>query len=132
MITLFRNILLLKQFLARNGCCGLFTKVKKGTGTSFWCTFSTRIFHKNVPYLTLYLWTKFQCHTFFSFSKCHTKYVIKFLFRQLMMWQTIRFIFYHFLKQWPTWRKRGEDGNTEIWISWEQKEFFRWNKNHFS
>ena len=28
--------------------------------------------------------------------------------------------------------KRGEDENTKIWISREQKEFFRWNKKHFS
>ena len=24
--------------------------------------------------------------------------------------------------------KRGEDGNSETWISQEQKELFRWNK----
>ena len=28
--------------------------------------------------------------------------------------------------------KRGEDGNSETWISQEQKELFRWNKKHFS
>ena len=28
--------------------------------------------------------------------------------------------------------KRGEDGKTKIWISWERKELFRWNKKHFS
>ena len=28
--------------------------------------------------------------------------------------------------------KREEDKNTKIWISLEQKELFRWNKNHFS
>ena len=28
--------------------------------------------------------------------------------------------------------KRGEDRNTKIWISPEQKELFRWNKKHFS
>ena len=27
--------------------------------------------------------------------------------------------------------KRGEDGNTKIWISQEQKELFSWNKKHF-
>ena len=27
--------------------------------------------------------------------------------------------------------KRVEDGNTKIWISREQKELFRWNKNNF-
>ena len=34
-------------------------------------------------------------------------------------------------KQWLTGEKRGEDGNTKIWISQEWKELFRENK-HFS
>ena len=62
MIILFQNILFLKEFLACNGCFGLFSKIKKGSGASFWCTFSAWFFHKNVPYLILYQWTKFQCH----------------------------------------------------------------------
>ena len=65
MIILFRNILLLKKFLACNGCFGLFTKIIKRSGTSFCCTFSAWFFYKNVLYLILHLWTKFQCHTFF-------------------------------------------------------------------
>ena len=65
LIILFQNILFLKEFLACNGCFGLFTKIKKGSGTSFWCTFSAWLFHKNVPYLILYQWTKFQFHIFF-------------------------------------------------------------------
>ena len=36
------------------------------------------------------------------------------------------------LKQRLTGRKRGEDGNTKIWISREQKELFRWNNKYFS
>ena len=36
------------------------------------------------------------------------------------------------LKEWLTGRKRGEDGNTKIWISLEQKELFRWNKKYLS
>ena len=36
------------------------------------------------------------------------------------------------LKQWLTGRKRGEDGNTKIWLSRVRKELFRWNKKHFS
>ena len=62
MIILFQNILFLKEFLACNGCFGLFSKITKGSGASFWCTFSAWFFHKNVPYLILYQWTKFQCH----------------------------------------------------------------------
>ena len=37
----------------------------KRSGASFWCKFYARFFLKNVPYLTLYQWTKFQCHTLF-------------------------------------------------------------------
>ena len=50
---------------------------------------------------------------FFSFLRYQTKCVIKFLFKQLMMSQTLRFIFHQPLKQWLTGRKRGEDGNTK-------------------
>ena len=63
MIILF--ILFLKEFLARNGFFRLFTKVKKESGNSLWSTFSAWFSNKNVPYLILYQWTKFQCHTFF-------------------------------------------------------------------
>ena len=65
MIILFQNTFLLKEFLACNGCFGLFTKIKKGSGASFLWTFSAWFFYKNVPYLILYQWTKFQCHTLF-------------------------------------------------------------------
>ena len=65
MIILLQNILLLKEFVACSGCFGLFTKIKKEFGTIFCCTFSAWFLHKNVPYLILYQWTKFQCHTFF-------------------------------------------------------------------
>ena len=44
---------------------GLFTKIKKGSGASFWCIFSAWFFYNNVPYLILYQWTKFPCHTSF-------------------------------------------------------------------
>ena len=72
-----------------------------------------------------------MAHLFF-FPRYQTKCVIKFLFRQLMMSQTIRFMLDQPLKQWLTDRKRGEDGNTKIWISQERIELFRWNKKHFS
>ena len=71
---LSQNILFLKEFPACN--FGLFNKIKKESGTNVWCTFSARFSHKSVPYLVHYRLKKFHCHT-----KC----VIKFLFRQLMM-----------------------------------------------
>ena len=80
MIIHFQNILVLKEFIACNGCFRSFTKIKKGSGTSFWCTFSKWFVHKNVPYLILYRWIKFQCHTFFDSQDIKQK----FIFRQMM------------------------------------------------
>ena len=65
MIILFQNTLFLKEFLTCNGCFGLFSKIKKGSWTNFWCTFSAWFFRKHVPYLIFYQWTKFQCHALF-------------------------------------------------------------------
>ena len=123
--------LILKEFLACNSFFGSFTKVKKGSGNSLWYTFSAWFSNKNVPYLILYQWTKFQCHLFF-FLRYQTKCVIQFLFRQLMTSQTLRFVFHQPLKQWLTERTRWEDRNTKIWTSRERKELFRWNKKYFS
>ena len=109
----FQNILFSKELLACNGCFGLFTKIEKGPGTSFWWTFSAWFCHKNVLYL--YLSTdKVSMPYLFSFPRYQTQCVIM------------------FLTQWLTGRKRGEDGNTKIWRSWERKELFRWNKEQFS
>ena len=113
LIILFQKTLFLKEFLVCNGCFGLFSKIKKGSGASFWCTFSAWFFHKNVPYLILYQWTKFQCHTLFL-----SQYIKQNVF------------FDQPLKQLLTGQKRGEDQNTKIWISRERKELFRW-KNTF-
>ena len=49
-------------------------------------------------------------------SKGIKQNVIKFLFRQLMTSETLRFFLDQPLKQWLTWEKRGEDENTKISI----------------
>ena len=49
-----------------------------------------------------------------SFSRHQTKYVNKFLLRQFMMSQTLRFFLDQPLKQWLIGRKRGEEENTKI------------------
>ena len=67
-----------------------------------------------------------------SFPRYQTKCVIKFLFRQMMTSQTLGFLLNHTLIQWLTGKKRGEEENTKIWISGEQKELFIWNEKHFS
>ena len=63
-------------------CFGLFTKIKKGSGISFWCTFSTWIFsYKCSLFNTLSI---NKVSTLYLFTKYQTKCVIKFLFTQLM------------------------------------------------
>ena len=49
----------------------------------------------------------------FSFSKYQTS-VIKLLFRQLVMSQTLKFMFNHILKQLLTGKKGGQDKNIKI------------------
>ena len=130
MIILFQNILFLKEFLACNGFFGLYTKIKKGSGNSLWCTFFAQFSNKNI-FNTLSM-DNVSMSYLFSFLRYQTKCLIKFLYRQLMTSQALRFIFNQPLKWWLTGRKRGEDGNTKIWISQERKELFGWNKKHFS
>ena len=64
---------IVKEFLACNGCFGLFTKIKKGSGISFWCTFSAWFFHLNALYLILCQLTKL---CFYFFSRYQIKRVI--------------------------------------------------------
>ena len=44
---------------------GYLAKLKRGLRLAFGAHFLHDFFHKNVPYLILYQWTKFQCHIFF-------------------------------------------------------------------
>ena len=132
MIIIFQNFLFSKEFPACNVCFGLFSKIKNGSGANFWCTFSAWFFHKHVLYLILYQWKKFQCDTLFLSQDIKQN---KLLISYLDKWwchKLLRFFLNQPVKQWLTGKKRGEDGNTKIWISWEQKELFRWKKKHFS
>ena len=69
----------------------------------FSCTFFAWFPHESVPYLMLY---QLSIVYLFSLSTYQTKYVITFLFRQLMTSKTLRFIFDHPLKQGPTVKKK--------------------------
>ena len=73
----------LKKFLRVMAVLGYLVRLERGLGLAFDSHFLHGFFHKNIPYLILYHWTKFQCQTY-SFSRYQTKCVIKFLFRQLM------------------------------------------------
>ena len=71
----------------------------------FQCTFFALSFHKNISYLILYLWTKFQCHAFFPFQDIKHNVLLSSCHKPL------RFTFDQALKQWLARRKRGEDRN---------------------
>ena len=134
MIIPIQNILFSKEFLACSGCFRLFTKIKKEPGTSFCCIFAVWLFHKTVPYLILYQWTKFQCHIFFPSldiqqNVLSSSYLDSWWRHKLQDLSWIKLSSY---KAKAHREERGKDGNTKIWISREQKEHFRWNKKHLS
>ena len=62
---------------------------------------------------------------YFTYRALFVLKMIKFLWFSLLFHKTLRSNFDHPLKQWTTGKKRGEDRNTKIWISWEQKKLFR-------
>ena len=64
--------------------------------TSFWCTFLAFFTHKNVTYLILQIWNKFQYQTYCPSDEIK-QYVFKFLFSQWMTSYSLRYIFNHLL-----------------------------------
>ena len=92
---------------------GCLPKLKRGLGLAFGAHFLHDFSLQMFLFNTLYM-EKVSMPYLSSFSRYQTKCVIKFLFRQLMTPSTLRFNFDHPVKQWPTGRKRREDGNTKI------------------
>ena len=128
-LRLFDNLLskyfAFKIIFACKGCFGFITKIIIRSGKLLLHIF--RMIFSDTRSMD-----KVSMSYLFSFSGYQTKSVIKFLFRQLMTSWTLRFIFDHPPKQWPTGRKRQKDRNTKYWISQKRKELFWWNKKHFS
>ena len=110
MIIQFQNILLLKDFLACNGCFGLFTKIITRSGTSSGTTYFLHDFSIKM----FFIWYSIYGQ---SFS------VIPFFLLKVANKMCYWFFFNHPLKQWPTRRKRGKDGIRKIWEKIE-KSFF--------
>ena len=48
---------------------------------------------------------------------------------QINLWHHKFFHFHLPFWIWKVWK--GREKNTKIWVSWEQKELFRWNKKYF-
>ena len=106
MIILFQNILFLKEFLAWNGCFGLFTEIKKGSGTSVWCIFSVWFSNENVSHLILYQWTKFQCHNFSPSQDIKQNVLLSSYLYGWWCHKLLKFVFNQPLRQWLTERKK--------------------------
>ena len=130
MIILFQNISFLKEFLDCNGCFGLFSKMKKASGASFWCTFSVWSFYKK--YLILYQLTKFQCHTLFLSQDVKQNVLLSFYLDRWWRHKLFKFFLRSTCKAMADREKKRGKENTQNWISRERKELFRWNKKHFS
>ena len=113
-----------------NGCFGLLSKIKKGSAASFWCIFSAWFFYKNVLYLILNQWRKFQCNTLFLYQDIQQNVLLS---SYLDSWwcHKLRFSLNQNLKQWLTGKKRGEDEKQKF-ENLKNKKFFRSNKKHFS
>ena len=92
---------------------GYLPKLKRDLGLAFGAHFLHNFPIKCSLFNTLSM-DKVSISYLFSFPRYQTKCVIKFLFRQLVMSQTLRFILYQPLKQWLTGKKRGQDRNTKI------------------
>ena len=77
-------------------------KIKKGSGASFWCAFYAWFFLKNVPYLILYQWTKFQCDTLFLSQDIKQNVLLSWWHHKIL-----KFFLDQSLKQWLTKKKVG-------------------------
>ena len=78
----FQNIRFVKELLACNGSFGLFTKIKKGSDISVWCTFSTWFLHYRCSLSNTISVDKVSISYLFSFSRYQIKRVIKFKWLQ--------------------------------------------------
>ena len=130
MIIVLQNFLFSKEFPACSVRFGLFSKIKKEPGANFWWTFSAWFFYENVPYLILYQWTKFQCHNLFL-SQDIKQNVSLSSYSDICDVIDFKIFLESTSKAKVDRERRGEDRNTKIWISWERKELFRWNKRAF-
>ena len=101
---------------------------QKGTGSSDQLLFRLQKKFRKIPLLVIYYLTKFNdvynVKWFLSYSK---NYVCKFM--QANSWHHELFHFHLPFWIWKMWKRR--EKITKIWISWERKELFRWNKKHF-
>ena len=90
---------------------GFLAKLKRGLRLTFGEHFLHDFFHKNVQYLILYQWPKFQCHTLILSEYIKQNMLLSSYLDKWWGHKLLRFFFNHPLKQWLTGKKGGK---TEI------------------
>ena len=131
MIIIFHNFLFSKEFPACNVCFELLSKIKKGSAANFWCTFSAWFFHKNIPYLILYQWIKFQCHTLFLSQDIKQNMLLSSYLDKWWCHKLLTFSLNQPLKQWLTRKKEGKMEKQKFEYLENKKSFLDEIKNTF-
>ena len=132
MIFLVQKITFLKNFLHAMAVLRYLPKLKRDLVLTFAVHFLHDFFIKMFLIFNTLSTDKVSISYRFSISRYQSKCVTKFLFRQLMTSQPLKFIFDHSLKRCTKRKKIGEGKVTKNWISRERKELFRSKKNLFS
>ena len=77
-------------------------KLKRDLGLTFGAHFLHDFFHKNLPYLILYKWPKFRCHTLFLSQDVKQNMLLSSYLDKWCYHKLLRFFLNHPLKQWQT------------------------------
>ena len=129
MIVLFQNIFMSQEFLTCIGCFGLFIKMNRGSGTTFWCTFSAYFFLKNFLILSSINWPSFNIRPFFLLKISNNEFLNSCLANR---WRhKLWLILDHLLGNGWQEEKNGKEIQKFEYLEME-KSFFKGNKKHFS
>ena len=102
---------------------------QKGPGTSDQPLFRLQNKFRKIPLLVMYYLTKFD-NVIYSGFWVILKIIQICKFMQDNFWHHKLFHFHLSFWIWKVSKRR--EKITKIWISWERKKIFRWNKKHFS
>ena len=100
---------------------------QKGPGTSAQMLFRLQSKFRKILLLVIYYLTKFDDVIYSGFWVIRKFYICKFI--QANSWHHKLFHFHLSFCIWKVWK--GREKITKVWISWEWKELFWWNKRYF-
>ena len=100
----------------------------KGPGTSDQSLFRLQNKFTKISLLVYFFVDKVWWCNIKRFLSYYKNYTYKFMLANL--WHHKLFHFHLPFRIWKVWKGRGKI--TKLWMSWERKELFTWNKKHFS